>query len=172
MIIVVGLDGPKKMQVAKSLVAEDPTLSIVDANMYRRSESGVKRSYDQYHESLIKVLDENSVFVSTYLDYSDSDMRSQRLVNFLIGNRKPTRLIIVDQDMNSLVASIVDRSIRRAKGEEQQGGACEKETSESRAKLLIKAIQSYDDAVYEIKSLEKYANHYGISNIEVQIHKL
>lgn len=150
LILVVGLAGAGKTTVAKKLgefgheVVHSDTLRYSDQQWTRRPVFDYHARVQEAIAAARGRLQPGKcvVFESSYRDANDPDNARALVLRELVTQAKQVFIIRTEGLVND-TARLIDRCIGRAAGTEPQG-ACP-ETSENRARLLIKFIQNHDE---------------------------
>lgn len=145
-ILILGLAGSGKSTMAINL-AKKHQLKYINVDKYRYKNGWNRVDKFTFINNVLESLDKQGNIIDTsYNDASDNSNARIELVEQLIPTCKKI-IIIKSTNITEHIANIIDRSIKRANGEEE--GVC-KETSINRASLVIKCVNNYDNNINKI----------------------
>lgn len=163
-IIVTGLPGTGKSVVAERLANEHHGL-LVNCDSHRYGENWSKKPFLVYHDAIMRQLSQGGLKVieGSYYDAHDAEHARMRVFNELV-QTYPTQvqvfMIKSPKDVTSLVAALIDRSVRRATGAESSG-TCP-ESSMARAKLVMKNIRNFEANCNYLEAFRELCKRSGV----------
>lgn len=162
-ILILGLAASGKTTLANE-ISKMNNYNVIHVDKYRYycgtwNKKPIQEFIDEILDELKKT-NKPSIIETSYNDASDPTNARIKLVEEL----KPFCkfiLIIKPETLQKHIGQIIDRSIKRACGQEEQGANIE--DSNSRACLVIKCVNNYDNNVNKLIELkEKLENHNNI----------
>lgn len=141
-IIITGLPGSGVTTLSQQ-IAEETGFEVIHCDDYRYGHGWKKKSYEKYHFDVLHAVNKNhqpKIIEGSYYDADDPENCRARLFHELLPHTK--KVIILKIDKLKQASRLIDRCINRAMKVEEKG-TCH-ETSESRGRLLVSAIENYD----------------------------
>ena len=158
-IIITGLPASGKTTLAKKISLETG-YPVIHCDQFIYLENWIKKPYETYREDILKAISGDStpkIIEGTYYDADDIENRRARLFHELLIQTK--LVIILEIEQKTQVSRLINRCINRELGKEDQG-IC-KETDDSRAELLIRAVKNYDSSKQGLYLLSEFAKSIG-----------
>lgn len=156
-ILILGLTGSGKTTLAAE-IRRRSGMPTIDCDVHRYGENSSRKSLNEYTCDVLKhitVYEEHGIaFVleGSCNDTSDPE-NARKVVMQEIQHRFEKVIIIKPQGLEQQVESLIRRSLNRANSSEPQGACIE--TPQSAARLVLKAVQSYDSNVQALDYFSK-----------------
>lgn len=170
LVLIVGLSCSGKTTLAR--LAESLGHQAVHADDYRYSDTKwTRRSLTDFKAHVDVAIDAARqkaavgklvVYESALLDIHDPESARSCVLESLLP-RAALVFVIVPDDQITCVGRLIDRSIGRATGSEPPGSC--PETSESRARMIVKFIAGYDRACQALSAFYDTAVHAGCNAV-------
>jgi len=169
LIIITGLPGGGKSTISKQLSTKYG-YEIITVDKFRYvSNTWIKLPYKNFRENVLTAItnciSQTVIIDSSYNDATDPENARVKLINELL--KKAIELWIIEpEELEKQISLIIDRSINRYIGIDNTSTS--PETSSSRAKLVIKNIQYYDDNVKFLDTLKTFYSFVNENNIIIK----